>query len=56
MSDLYAVRMSLFENSEPEEFLFFVRNFNMHLVEPRMLDMGANIQYIFTLVCGEALC
>ena len=56
MSDLYAVRMSLFENSDPEEFLFFVRNFNMHLVEPRMLDMGDKIQYICTLVSGEALC
>ena len=31
MSDLYEFKMSLFENGYPEEFLLFVRYFNMNI-------------------------
>ena len=31
-SELYEFIMFLFENGEPEEFLLFVRNFNMNLI------------------------
>ena len=54
-SDLYEFRMSLFDNGDPEEFLLFVRNFNMTLAASRILDTGANIQYLCTIVRGEAL-
>ena len=30
-SYLYEFRMSLFDNGDPEDFLLFVRNFNMNL-------------------------
>ena len=55
-SDLYEFRMSLFDNGDPEEFLLFVRNFNMTLVASEKLEMGVKVQYLHTLVCGEALC
>ena len=47
--------MSLFENVKPEEFLLFVRNFDMNLAATGTLDMGTNIQYPRTLVRGEVL-
>ena len=47
--------MYLFENGEPEEFLLFVRNFNMNLAASGTLEAGAKIQYLRTLFCGEAL-
>ena len=47
--------MSLFDNGEPEEFLIFVRNFNMNPVAIGTLDMGVKIQYLCMLVHGEAL-
>ena len=48
--------MSLFDNGELEEFLFFVCNFNMPLAAAGMLEAGAHIQYLCTLARGEALC
>ena len=48
--------MALFDNGDPEDFLLFVRNFQMTLEESGMLAAGANIQYIRTLERGEALC
>ena len=51
----YTFRMSLFENGDPEEFLMFVRNFNMTLAEIGTLETGSNIQYLRTLVRVEAL-
>ena len=54
-SDLYEFKMSLFDNGEPEEFLLFVRNFNMTLSLSGMLEEGAKYQYLHTLVRGEAL-
>ena len=54
-SDLYEFKMSLFDNGRPEEFLLFVRNFNMTLSASGMLEAGANFQYLCTLVHGEAL-
>ena len=36
-SDLYDFKMSFFDNGNPEEFLLFVRNFNMTLVASVML-------------------
>ena len=53
-SDLYELKMSFFENGDPEEF-FFVLNFNMTLAASGTLEAGAKYQYICTLVCGEAL-
>ena len=44
MSDLYEFKMSLFGNGEPEEFLLFVRNFNMTLAASEILGVGAKFQ------------
>ena len=53
-SDLYEFKMSLFDNGKPEEFLLFVRNFNMNLVASGTLETGAKVQYRRMLVHGEA--
>ena len=45
----------MFENGEPEEFLFLVSNFNITLAASGMLEAGAKYQYLFTLVQVEAL-
>ena len=47
--------MSLFYHGDPEDLLFFIRNFNMTLVATRTLDMDARIWYLRTLVRGGAL-
>ena len=39
--DHYEFKMSLFENGDPEEFLLFVRKFNMTLAASGMLEAGA---------------
>ena len=54
-SDCFDFNMALFDNGEPEEFLLFRRNFDMNLAAPGTLVTGAKIQYLFTLVHGEAL-
>ena len=54
-SDPYDFKMSLFNNGDPEEFLLFVRNFNITLAASGTLEIGAKIQYIRTIVRGEAL-
>ena len=42
--DLYELKMSLFENGDPEEFLLFVRNFNTTLAASGTLKAGAKYQ------------
>ena len=53
--DLYEFRMSLFDHGETEELLLFIRKFQMTLVATGMLETEAKVQYICTLVRGEAL-
>ena len=53
--DLYEFNMDLFENRDQEEFLLFVQNFNMTIAASGTLPTGAEIQYLHTLVFGEAL-
>ena len=54
-SDLYDFKTSLFYHGDPEEFLLFIRNFNMTNAGTGMLEMDVKIQYLSTLVCGEVL-
>ena len=54
-SDLYEFKMTMFDNGEPEEFLFFIQSLNMTIEAPGTLKAGSNIQYLCTLVNGEAL-
>ena len=54
-SDLYEFKMVLFDNSKHEEFLLFIFNFNMTIEASGTLKSGAKIQYLCTLVHGEAL-
>ena len=53
-SDLYELKMALYDNSEPEGFLLLIWNLNMNLEASRILKAGANNQYLYTLVRGEA--
>ena len=55
-SNLYKFNLSLFDNYEPEEFLFFTRNFNMTLEASGKILSGAKIKYLLNLVRVEALC
>ena len=55
-ADIYECKKALFENKNPEEFFLFVRNFNMTIDASGSMDMAENIQYLCTLVRGEALC
>ena len=54
-SYIYEFKMALFGSDETEEFLLFVCNFQMTLEASRTLYDGLKIQYIHTLVRGEAL-
>ena len=47
--------MALFDNSEPEEFLLFIRNFNTTLDTSGMFVSSSDIQYLCTLVRGREL-
>ena len=53
--DLYEFKMALFDNSELEELLLLIRNFNMTFKVSGIILDRANIQYFRILVCGEAL-
>ena len=53
--DQFEFKMALFDNGKPEEFLLFIKNFNMTLEASGMLNSGAKIQYLHTLVHGEVL-
>ena len=47
--------MTFFNNSDPEEFLLFVINFTMSIQDLGILTASAKLQYLCTLLCGEAL-
>ena len=51
-SDLYEFKMSLFDHDKPEEFLLFVWNFQMNLVDTGMLETEIKVKYLCTLVRG----
>ena len=53
-SYLYEFKMALFDNGDPEELLLFISNFITTLEESGMLVSGAKIQYLHTLLRGEA--
>ena len=55
MSDLYEFEIDLFDHGEPEELMLFIRNLQITIKAPLTLTAGANIQYICTILCGEAL-
>ena len=54
-SDMYEFKMDLFDNVKPEELLLFVQNFKMTIAASVMLAANAKIQYLHTLISGEAL-
>ena len=54
-SNLYEIKMSLFDNGNPEGFFLFIHNFNMTIKATGTLKYDANIQKLGTLVRGEAL-
>ena len=54
--DMSKFKIYLFDNRKPEEFLMFVQIFNMTIDALGTLTYNAKLQYIHTLVHGEALC
>ena len=54
-SDLYEFKMSLFGNSDPEEFFLFIRYLKMAIKASVMLETVREVQYLRTIVRGEAL-
>ena len=54
-SYLYEFKITLFDDGDPEEFLLFVQNFQITLEVLWKLSAGVKIQYICTIVRGEAL-
>ena len=53
--DLYELKMSLFDNGEPEDFLLFVCNFITTLAVSVTLEAGKKYKYFSNLVREEAL-
>ena len=51
----YELKTSLFDNGDADKFLLFIRNLNMTIEAPGAFKAGAKIQYLITLVHGEAL-
>ena len=54
-SDLYRFKMSVYDHVKPEEFLLFMRNFNMNIAAIGTLQTDEKIQYLHTLLQGEEL-
>ena len=54
-SEIYELRISLFDHDKQEEYLLFIYNFNMTLVSRGMQVMYVNVRYLCTIVCGVAL-
>ena len=53
--DIYGFKLALFDNGDPEEFLLFVRNFQITLEASVLLTSSANIKSICMLLYVEAL-
>ena len=45
--------MALFDNGKPEEFLMFVKNFQIILEASGVLSASAKAQYICMMLCDE---
>ena len=54
-SEFYEFKMSLFDNGDPEVFLFFVCKFNMTLVASGTLEAGTQYQDLRNIFHVEAL-
>ena len=50
-SDLCQFKVALFDNDNPEEFLFFISNINITIEASGTLVAVVNIQYLHKLVC-----
>ena len=54
--DLCEFKMTLHDNGDTEDFMFFVRHFNTTPAASGTLEIYAKVQYLHTLVSGELLC
>ena len=54
-SDLYELKMALFDKGKTEDLLLFVRNFKMMLNTSGTLTSNAKIRFIRTLIYVEEL-
>ena len=55
MLELYDFRKSLFYHGKLEEFLSFIRNFQMTLAATVTIETEVKVHYLRILVCGEVL-
>ena len=54
-SKTYKFKMTVFENVRPEELPGFLKNFKNFIDGNRTTIVSGRINYLRTLVCGEAL-
>ena len=54
-SDLFEFKIALSDNSDPEEFLLFLRNFQMNPEALETLTNSVKIHYLRMLLRGKAL-
>ena len=52
---MFGSKISLFYNGEPKEFLLFVKTIIMKLDDSGMFVANAKVQYLCTILSGEAL-
>ena len=55
-SDIYELKMALFCNGKPQDFVLFVLNFKTMVEASWMLSANEKIEYLRTPLHGEALC
>ena len=54
-SYLYELKIAFFDNVNLDQFLSFIRDFNMTFEASGIITSGTRIQYLHTMVRGEAL-
>ena len=52
LSDIYELRISLFDHGDPEEFLLFVHKFKIDFAATGTLGTEAKVQYLSTILRG----
>ena len=54
-SETYKLKIVLFENRQPEEFLALMKNFKSAIDRTGNTSAAGKINYIRTLLCGESI-
>ena len=54
-SETYNLKIDIFENSKPEEFLALMKNFKTTIDGTGTMSAPESINYLHTMLCGEYL-